>query len=301
MSAAPAAGVPLRCVFLGYLWKVARELHESPAARLLAVGLEPQRTRTAAAGAWCESAGVERFDARRLRRNDDWTRITAPGIDLLVVGAFGQILRTPILAAPTVGTLNVHPSALPAYRGGWPIEWQILSGERRGGVTIHWMTEEVDRGDVAAQRSFAIGGDDDYEAVFERAHSGAAELMSALLEQPPERWPRRPQPAGGPPVAARSARDGLIDWHLPGTAIRRLVLAEGWRGWVRSELAEGDLVVRRVEPASRPPGARPGEVVAGGARPAVATGDGALRLVSFDTPLPLRAGTRLPSKPRREA
>src|SRR5947209_1772518 len=106
---------PLRCVFLGYLWKVARAIHRSPRARLLAAGVEPQRVRSADAARYFEEEKIRTFDARE-GAAAEIEALMNDGIDLLVVGAYGRILRRELIARPRLGTLNVHASLLPAYR-----------------------------------------------------------------------------------------------------------------------------------------------------------------------------------------
>lgn len=292
---------PLRCAFLGYSWRLAQALHESPAAELVAVGLEPQRLRATEAREFCERAGLAWFDARRIRESPRMSLLLEEGLDLLVVGAFGQILPARILEAPRLGTLNLHPSLLPAYRGGWPIEWQILQGERCGGATLHWMVEAVDAGPLALRRELPIGPRDSYDDVYTRAHAAGEELLRALLLEPVDKWPRTAQPPGPAPVARRSARDGVIDWRRSTALIDRLIRAEGWRGWVRSELSAGDLVVEAAEPGPAPASSPlPGTVIEAGGNPIVASGDGALRLLRYRSPGPLAAGEKLPSSPRGE-
>lgn len=76
--------------------------------------------------------------------------------DLLCVACFPWRLPSDLLDLPRHGALNVHPSLLPAYRGPAPLFWQFRNGETTGGVTVHWMTERFDAGDVAAQAALAI-------------------------------------------------------------------------------------------------------------------------------------------------
>lgn len=275
-----------RFLFLGYLWKVARALHRSGSCRLLAVGVEPQRARSAEAIAWCEREGIEHFDARHLIDSPRMGELLSAGVDLCVVGALGQILPPEFLAAFPAGCLNVHFSRLPAYRGGCPIEEQILAGEREGGVSLHWITEGVDEGPLAVARGFEILADDDYAAVFEKAHEVAAVAMTDLLASSPSSWPRIEQRGGAPPTPPRRRMDGLIDWYSPAAEIERLVRADGWRGWVRGEWSGGQVLVHRAR--AEAPGAAelPGTVLEGGGEPLVAAGRGALRLADWEGELP---------------
>ncbi len=307
MKETSGKGGPVTVLFLGYLWQVARALHESGAVELVAVGLEPQRARSAEAMAWCESAGVEHFDARRISDNARVREILDEGLDLCVVGAFGQILSTEFLQRPRKGVLNVHFSLLPKYRGGCPIEEQILAGETQGGVSLHWVVEDVDAGPLAAQSRFPIAGNDSYDKVFEQAHVAAGCALVDLLRDPLEAWPRTPQRRGTAPTPPRQRADGLIDWFCSARQIERLVRADGWKGWVRAERDEGVLIVReaRVESVVSPAGDLSdadrqsyGTVIEAGAEPLIATGDGALRLLAFEGDAP-QARERFPFRAGR--
>ena len=291
------AHAQLRCAFLGYLWRMVRALHKSSRVELLGVGLEPQRSRSPEAEAFCKREGVPCFEARRVDGVGPLAQLLDEGLDLLVVGAFGQILPLSVIDAPRLGTLNLHASRLPAYRGGWPIEWQILRGERRGGATLHWMVEEVDAGPIALCRELPIGERDRYDDVYARCHAAGEAMLAELLELATGEWPRTPQTPCPAPTPSRSRRDGVIDWRLPASEIDRLVRAEGWRRWVRSELDAGNLTVEEAEPLPGR-GGRPGEVIVGGESPVVATGEGQLRLLRHTAPVSLPPGQLLPCAPR---
>ena len=79
--------------------------------------------------------------------------------ELTVVAAYGRILPEDILEAPKYGSINVHSSLLPKYRGAAPINWAILNGEETTGVTIMYMAKELDAGDIILQKETPIGPD----------------------------------------------------------------------------------------------------------------------------------------------
>ena len=101
--------------------------------------------------------------------------------DLVVVAAYGKILPEALLQIPAYGCINVHSSLLPAYRGAAPINWAILNGETRTGVTIMYMAKELDAGDIILQTSVEIGADEDALSLTNRlAELGAAALLKAV-------------------------------------------------------------------------------------------------------------------------
>lgn len=105
---------------------------------------------------------------------------------LIVVAAYGKILPREVLELPPLGCVNIHSSLLPKYRGAAPINWAILNGEQRTGVTLMYMAEGLDTGDMLAQTETEIGLDEDAAQLHDRlAQMGAKLLLDTLpdLEQ----------------------------------------------------------------------------------------------------------------------
>ena len=86
------------------------------------------------------------------------------GFDLFLVVAYGKIIPETILNLPTCGTLNVHPSLLPLYRGPSPMQYTILNGDKEAGISIMLLDKEMDHGPIIAQKSYDISGSDPYIA-----------------------------------------------------------------------------------------------------------------------------------------
>ncbi|MEW6233214.1 MAG: methionyl-tRNA formyltransferase, partial [Chloroflexota bacterium] len=106
--------------------------------------------------------------------------------ELIVLAAYGQILRASVLKLPPLGCLNVHPSLLPRYRGATPIPAAIMAGETETGVTVIRMDEGMDTGDILAQRRLPIAADDTSESLGEKL----ARLGASLLLQTIPAWAR---------------------------------------------------------------------------------------------------------------
>jgi methionyl-tRNA formyltransferase len=148
--------------------------------------------------------------------------------DLLVVAAYGQILSKDVLSVPTRGTINVHASLLPKYRGAAPVAYAILGGEKQTGVTIIKVTPGLDSGDMILQEATDILPDDTTGSLEARlARLGAKLAVEAV----------RKYQAGGPvdgvkqdPALVTKAPKikkefGLIDWSKPAEYIERFVRA----------------------------------------------------------------------------
>ena len=103
--------------------------------------------------------------------------------DLIVVAAYGKILPTDILDLPRLGCINVHSSLLPKYRGAAPINWAILNGEDETGVTIQYMAEGVDTGDILAQAKTPIDLNENAAQLYDRLAQMGAELLVETVKE----------------------------------------------------------------------------------------------------------------------
>lgn len=119
------------------------------------------------------------FQPVKLRDGTALAQIRALQPQLIVVAAYGRLLPNEILEYPAMGCINVHSSLLPKYRGAAPINWAILNGEKETGVTIMYMAEALDAGDVIAQAAIAIEPDETAPMLTARL----AELVGKLLVQ----------------------------------------------------------------------------------------------------------------------
>ena len=88
--------------------------------------------------------------------------------DLFLAAAYPQIFSRQFFSVPKKGSVNFHPALLPKYRGAHPHFWQIVNGEEMGGLTAHFLTENIDEGDIIAQVSFSIGQDDTYNDLYRK-------------------------------------------------------------------------------------------------------------------------------------
>ncbi|HDD53548.1 MAG: methionyl-tRNA formyltransferase [Aquificota bacterium] len=144
---------------------------------------------------------------------------------LIVVVSFGQILPPSTLELPSLGCLNIHPSLLPKYRGAAPLQRVLMSGEKETGVTIMWMNERLDAGDIFLQKRTPIGPDETYGELHDRlAQEGAKLLMEALemLERGEKKaTPQREEEATyAPPIKKDETR---LSWGLPAQKLHNLI------------------------------------------------------------------------------
>ena len=183
-------------------------------------------------------------------------RALAP--DLMVVAAYGQILPKSVLEAPRLGCLNLHASLLPRHRGASPIHAAILAGDHETGITVMYMDEGLDTGDILLAQKLAIGPDETTGQLHDRLADLAAPcLIEALdlLEQ--GNAPRVPQDNAHATYAAKLKKtDGLLDWLQPAEALATRVRAMSpWPG-AYTHLAGQTLKIHsaKSDRASGPPG-----------------------------------------------
>lgn len=144
---------------------------------------------------------------------------------LFVVAAFGQILSKQNLEIPTYYSINIHASLLPKYRGAAPVQWAIMNGEKKTGITIMRMNESLDKGDIIAQEELEIGDDEDAASLNKRLSSLGAELLLQTLERIESDDVRfTPQDESKASYAPKLKKeDGLIDWKKDAPSIKNLV------------------------------------------------------------------------------
>ena len=130
-----------------------------------------------------------------------------------------------ILGIPAKGCINLHGSLLPKYRGRCPLNWAVINGEKETGVTLHYMTEKPDNGDILAQEKFAIGTNDTAKDVHMNATRAAAKLLKAALPKlrrgtlkAVKQDEKKATYFGG-----RKPEDGAIDWGKTASEVRNLV------------------------------------------------------------------------------
>ncbi|MDI7741610.1 methionyl-tRNA formyltransferase [Lysinibacillus fusiformis] len=125
--------------------------------------------------------GLPVIQPEKLRNSEELQEILALNPDIVITAAFGQILPKDLLEAPRFGCINVHASLLPKYRGGAPIHQAIIDGEEKTGVTIMYMAEKLDAGDIISQRAIPIEDEDNTGTMFEKLSVVGRELLKDTL------------------------------------------------------------------------------------------------------------------------
>lgn len=145
--------------------------------------------------------------------------------DFIIVVAFGQKLPKELLSAPGIGCLNLHPSLLPKYRGGNPIQRAVMNGDTATGVSIIHMSERMDAGDVAMQKEVPIGPNETFGTLEKRLASlGAHALVEVVYLMMLGKASRTPQDESKASLALHLSKgEEVIDWSRPALEVHNLV------------------------------------------------------------------------------
>lgn len=174
-----------------------------------------------------EINGIDTIQPNKMRDEGVFDKLVEWNPDIIVVVAFGQILRQEVLDLPNYGCINVHGSLLPRWRGAAPIQASILNGDIETGITIMKMDAGIDTGPILKQSPMRILENDTSASLSERLASlGADLLISTLIEYLDGKLTPRPQPEIGV-TYARTLRkeDGLLDFSKSAVELERQVRA----------------------------------------------------------------------------
>ena len=226
-----------------------------------------------------QSLALPVFQPPRIKAPDALEVLRPQAPELQVVVAYGQILPRTVIDLAPLGTVNVHASLLPRYRGAAPIQWAIANGEQVTGVTTMLIDEGLDTGPILLAADTAIGPEETTEELEARLSRLGAEVLlrtiDGLGQGTLKAVPQDDAAASLAPLIEKS--DGRIDWSRPAVEIARRVRAfHVWPGTFTT-LRGRTLKVLRARPAqgAAAQGAAPGRVVAIGAGGfAVACGNG---------------------------
>jgi methionyl-tRNA formyltransferase len=238
--------------------------------------IEPTAVQVAAT-----ALGLPVLEWERGQRRAVESRLADLQLDVLVVVAFGHILRPTALATARRGAVNVHASLLPRWRGVAPIERAILAGDSETGVTLMVLDAGIDTGPTLAMQRVTIGREDTRVSLTERLAQAGAQLLEAHLAAWVEgRLAAVPQPEAGASYAPKLEKsEGRLDWNDDAASLAARVRGlYSWPG-AFTTLAGRDLKVHAAGALAAPATAPPGTIVrADAAGVEVACGSGRLEL-----------------------
>jgi methionyl-tRNA formyltransferase len=251
--------------------QVLRALAASPHRVVAAMTAPPTRGGGATVGGVAEQLGVPVLPSERVRDAEtaDWMR--GEGVDLLLNVHSLYLIAGEVVAAPRIGSFNLHPGPLPEYAGLNTPSWAIYNGERRHGVTVHWMEPGVDTGDIAYAATFDLSENDTGLSVSVRCVREGVPLIERLLETAaadPAAIPKQPQDLSRRRYYKRAEvpDEGRVVWSRPARKIVDHVraadyfpFASPW-GSPTTAIAGRELAILRASTTGEPAGMPPGTV-----------------------------------------
>jgi methionyl-tRNA formyltransferase len=215
-------------------------------------------------------------------RDSSWTELLKKlSPDYILSFYYRYMIPQEIINTAKIAPLNLHGSLLPKFRGRCPVNWVLVKGEKKTGVTLHVMEVKPDAGDIIAQREVEIGFEDTAHTLFLKLASAARLLMrDTLPELLSGKFQRVPQTGVSSYFGGRRPEDGLIDWNTDAVTIYNLIRAVTHPYPGAFTYLEGKkFFIWRAEPQSVGQSAVSGTILSTSPL-LVATSQGALRLVS---------------------
>ncbi|PYL69786.1 MAG: methionyl-tRNA formyltransferase [Verrucomicrobia bacterium] len=224
------------------------------------------------------TANVQVLQPPRIKDPQAIEEIRALTPDVIVVMAYGQILPRDVLEIPKIVSLNLHASLLPRWRGAAPIQAAIAAGDRQIGITVMYMDEGLDTGDILLQRTIDILPDDTGGSLQNRLAQIAPEaLLESLRMLKKNSAPRIPQDNAQATSAPKLKREhGRIDWSQLAEAIERKIRA--FNPWPGAFMEIGGRNLKIFSASVVNLGGEPGEILKSENELVIAAGKGALLL-----------------------
>lgn len=237
--------------------------------------------------AWAEAHGLPVWQSKRIKEEDFTAFLEEQKPDLMVVVAFGQILSQRILDIPPYGCINVHGSLLPRYRGAAPMQWCVIDGEKKTGITTMFMDAGLDTGDMLLKAEFPIGPDTTLEEVHDGLMAlGAKVLIDTLEELSAGTLKRIPQTGESNYAPMLTKETGHIHWQDRAQKIHNLVRGlDSWPG-AYTFLAGKKYKIWRTRCTTEKTEAQPGTILRADKKEGlfVAAGDGVLEITELQAP-----------------
>ena len=206
--------------------------------------------------------------------------------DIIFSFYYRKMICKEILEIPILGALNLHGSQLPAYRGRCPVNWVLVKGEKQTGVTLHFMIDKPDAGDIVGQKEVSIDFNDTARVLYDKLCDAAGLLLNDLLPViKTGQIPRRKQNlAQGSYYGGRRPEDGRIHWTGSSNEIYNLIRAVTYPyPGAYSLLENGEkIIIWWALPAALRFGSKPGDVDISGQDVLVQTGKDAIKLLNVE-------------------
>jgi methionyl-tRNA formyltransferase len=252
----PAAAVPTlrRCLADGHEVVAVWTQPDKPSGRGKKISVSPVK-------AFALEHGLKVIQPSKIKTEESKSLFKSHAAEVAVVVAYGRILPAEYLSAPRRGCINVHFSLLPLYRGAAPVNWAIINGERKTGITTMFIEEELDSGPILLQHETEIGGKETAPELMSRLSEAGADLLSKTLAELDTLSPRPQHDRDATFAPILDKDDGILHWDQNAFVLERYV--RGLQPWPNAftDFRSRRLIVWSAEPATLDNDSAPGTIV----------------------------------------
>lgn len=234
---------------------------------------------------WVQQKNIKVYTTEEVNSHQWIAKITAINPDIIFSFYYRKMIGREILDLPRIGAFNLHGSFLPAYRGRCPVNWVIINGEKQTGVTLHYMIDKPDAGDIVGQKAVAIDLSDTAKTLYDKLCLAAKDLLDEVLPLIKKgEIPRRKQDLkAGSYYGGRRPEDGRIDWNKSAAEIYNLIRAvtEPYPGAFALLNNDEKIIIWRAEPSVSADAVIPGKLVITNKEVLVQAGKNAIKLLDI--------------------
>ncbi len=235
---------------------------------------------------WAGQKGITVYTTEEINSPDWIDKIAAISPDIIFSFYYRKMICQKILDLPSVGAFNLHGSYLPYYRGRCPVNWVIINGEAKTGVTLHYMIEKPDAGDIVGQKPVVIDVSDTAKTLYDKLCGAAKELLDEALPLIKKgQIPRHKQDLSqGSYYGGRRPEDGRINWNKSADEIYNLIRAvtEPYPGAFALFDNDEKIIIWWAEPAVANESVSPGKLILTDKEILVQTGKNAIKFVDIE-------------------
>ena len=221
--------------------------------------------------------------------------------DLFISMSFDQIFKAPMFNEPSLGTLNCHAGKLPFYRGRNVLNWVLINDEKEFGITVHYINEGIDTGDIVLQQVFPITDEDNYETLLHVSYEACAKILYDAVKLVQHgnvtRTPQASIDPKGSRCRKRKTGDEIIEWNQTSRELFNFIRGICYPGPKAHTSLNGNVIkvnnalAIAVNPTGSP---MPGEVMGKSERGwIVKTTDAYLEIFDLEAGVPIKIGDRL--------
>jgi methionyl-tRNA formyltransferase len=235
---------------------------------------------------WAQRKNIAVYTTEEVNSPQWIAKIAAINPDIIFSFYYRKMISREILDLPRIGAFNLHGSFLPAYRGRCPVNWVIINGEAQTGVTLHYMIDKPDAGDIVGQKAVPIYFSDTAKTLYDKLCRAAKELLDELLPLiKSNQIPRRKQNlAEGSYYGGRRPEDGRIDWKKSADEIYNLIRAvtEPYPGAFALLNNDEKIIILWAQSVVSDKAVIPGKLVITNKEVLVQTGKNAIKLLDIE-------------------